>query len=721
MIATEGGVIQMLEKFAVPVGGLLLSGLAVIIYILARKKKEADRKVMETRYREQMFELLFQTVDDIFVMIGSDAQSPEYISPNVERLFGVSALEVAADVGILQRAAVQPDGEDIKEQLKRIPAGGCVEREREYIHFSTGEQRRIRETFYHVCIQGDDKYVLMFSDRTMESRMNESLRAALDSARSANEAKSHFLSNMSHDIRTPMNAIMGFAMLLSKENDDPERIREYTGKIMHSSPHLLGLINDVLDMSKIESGKTSLNIEEFGLPELLEELCGVMLPQAKAKRQTFEIHICGKVPELLLGDRLRVNQIFLNLLTNAVRYTPEGGHIDCRVKRMEQTSLQNARLCFVVKDDGIGMSEAFQETVFEPFTREISSVTNKIQGTGLGLAITKNIVDLMGGSISVESRVGEGSVFTVELEFALPKRYKDEKFWKEHEISRMLVIDEEESTCLEIREQMAETGIFVEYALSGASAEQKVREARLRQEDFQMILLDCNMPGENVAETVRKIRLQDTGASAFLFLTAYDLSVAEEAAEETAADGFLSKPFFVSKFRQTVSELKAAREKKGTCAGTEPEAAWLSAAGLPYSGRKKNEKGSLAGMLFLAAEDNELNAEILMEMLRMEGAACELVENGLEAVERFCRSGQGYYDMILMDIQMPVMGGYEAARCIRGSGHPDAESIPIVAMTANAFAEDVRDAMEAGMNAHIAKPMDMAVLKSTLKKLGNQR
>ncbi len=708
----------MLEKFAVPVGVLLLSGLAVVIYILGRKKKEADRKITENRYREQMFELLFQTVDDIFVMIGSDAQSPEYISPNVERLFGVSVHEVTADVGILQRAAVQPDGMTLQEQLKRIPPEGCVEREREYVHFSTGEQRRIHETFYHVRIQGEDKYVLMFSDRTMESRMNESLRAALDSARSANEAKSHFLSNMSHDIRTPMNAIMGFAMLLSKENDNPERIREYTGKIIHSSRHLLGLINDVLDMSKIESGKTSLNIEEFGMPELLEELCGVMLPQAKARKQTFEIHICGKVPELLLGDRLRVNQIFLNLLTNAVRYTPEGGHIECQVKMMEQTSLQNARLCFVVKDNGIGMSEAFQETVFEPFTREISSVTNKIQGTGLGLAITKNIVDLMGGTIAVRSSVGEGSTFTVELEFALPKRYKDEKFWREHGISRMLVVDENESTCLVIREQMADTGILVEYAQNGAAAEQKVREAHLRQEDFQIILLDFNMPEEDVA-TVRKIRLQDIGASTFLLLTDYDTGVAEEAEEQAGVDGFLSKPFFVSKFRQAVSGLAAAKEKKERCAGAGSDAAWLSAAGLAGGGKK--EKGSLAGMLFLAAEDNELNAEILMEMLRMEGAACELVENGLEAVERFCRSGQGYYDMILMDIQMPVMGGYEAARRIRGSSHPDAEAVPIVAMTANAFAEDVRDAMEAGMNAHIAKPMDMAVLKSTLKKLGNQR
>ena len=521
------------------------------------------------------------------------------------------------------------------------------------------------------------------------------LREALAQANRANEAKSAFLSNMSHDIRTPMNAIIGFTALLSKDAESPEKVREYTRKISASSQHLLSLINDVLDMSKIESGKTSLNIAPFSLPGLMEELYTILLPQARAKRQDLAFHVHGRPAEQLLGDKLHLNQILINLLSNAIKYTPDGGEISLLVEDLAPTAPQYAHLCFTVRDNGIGMSEKFLETVFDPFSREENSTASGIQGTGLGMAITKNLVELMGGTIQVQSRQGDGTAFTVELSFALPAQPYEENFWARKGISRILVADDDEQMCLDIRGIMDGAGVEVAYATDGHSAVEAAARARERGAGFHVILIDWKMPGQKGVETARLLRAEVGRDVPILVLTAYDWDDIEDEAFAAGVNAFMPKPFFVSTFRQVLDGLDCAQS--------------ANPAPPPVD--------ALKGLFFLVAEDNELNAEILSEMLDMEGAGCELAVNGELAVERFLRADPDRYDMILMDVQMPVMGGYEATRRIRASGHPRAADIPIVAMTANAFAEDVRHALDAGMNGHLSKPIDMNAMRELLGRL----
>ena len=533
----------------------------------------------------------------------------------------------------------------------------------------------------------------------LKQEMNVKLEQALDIAKSANEAKSNFLSNMSHDIRTPMNAIIGFSTLLAKNAEKPDTVREYVKKITYSSQHLLGLINDVLDMSKIESGKTALNVEEFSLPELLEALYSMVLPQTKAKKQNFDMHTKGEIPERILGDKLRLNQILLNLLSNAVKYTPAGGSIGLVIEEMEQNVHRHAHLRFVVKDNGLGMSEEFVQTIFQPFSREQTNAKKEIQGTGLGMAITKNIVDLMGGTISVESKQGVGSVFTVELELAVAEEMDDDDFWQRHNITRVLVVDDEEDIFLNVKELMEGTGVDISYAVSGMRAIEMVNESRTENNNFNVILLDWKMPEMNGIETAKRIREIVGTEIPILVLTSYNFEEIEDEAKQAGIDFFLPKPFFMSNFRRAVEHVRGTRGSDETASASDTDAV------------------SLNGLKVLAAEDNEINAEILTELLSDEGVVCDIAHNGREALEMFEKSEPGQYDIIFMDVQMPVMNGYEATRAIRACAHENAKTIPILAMTANAFDEDVKSALDSGMNAHMSKPIDIDKLKITVAKM----
>ncbi len=681
----------------------LLVGSLVVAPIILRSRSLSRKSRLELQYRERMFDVLSASVDDIFIMIDAQDQTVDYVSPNVERLLGIPAEAVRKDIRVMETCAVNTDVVIPQAELETVPLQASRSWEYEYRHQTTGERRFYRMTVYHMSIQETKKYIFVLSDRTQEQLMNQHLQEALTAARSANEAKSNFLSNMSHDIRTPMNAIVGFSVLLEKDADDPEKVREYTRKIAASSHHLLSLINDVLDMSKIESGKTSLNVDRFSLPELLEELSIILRPQAKAKDQSFDIYIQGAPPEQIIGDRLRLNQILINLLSNAIKYTPEGGRIEFTVSELERPAPQYAKLRFAVKDNGIGMSEEFQKQVFAPFSREISSVTNKIQGTGLGMAITKNLVDLMGGIIRLESKPGQGSTFTVELSFALPEQDEGDS-WFRHKVSRLLVADDEEEVCRDIREMMRDTGVDVATVTSGEAAVEEAVLAHRQGRDFHVILLDWKMPGLDGVETARRIRRQVGEKVPILVLTSYDWADIEEQARQAGINAFMPKPFFTSTFWQAIEPLFTDRP----------------IATLPEKSAPVPER-VMEGRLFLVAEDNELNAEILTEVLAMEGASCELAVNGQEAVELFKKSAPGHFDMILMDVQMPVMNGYEATRQIRACGHPQAEDIPIVAMTANTFAEDVRNALAAGMDGHLAKPIDMNAVRELVGRLLSQR
>ncbi len=524
---------------------------------------------------------------------------------------------------------------------------------------------------------------------------NQQLAEALQAAQIASKSKTMFLSNMSHDIRTPMNAILGFTTLLAKDADQPAKVREYTKKITASGQHLLSLINDVLDVSKIESGKVVLTIGEFTLNSLVSSVDAIIRPMANAKNQSFDVSVTDIKHEYLVGDETRMNQILINLLSNAVKYTPAGGNIWFRIIGLKQRSSQFEHIRIEVEDDGYGMTPEYLETIFDAFTRAENSTTNKVQGTGLGMAITKNIVDLMGGSIEVFSEVDKGSLFRVELELRIPDSQSDREFWEKTGIVRILAVDDDVEICKNIQTLMKDTGVFVDTASGGEAALRMMKAAHEAGKEYQMILLDWKMPGRNGFETAKDIRALEFGHMPILFLTAYDGEDVENKVSEVENAEILAKPFFVSAFREKLLEMKVRQEPKEL---------------MPGDGGGQN----LEGLHLLVAEDNEINAEILSELLSVEGVTCEILENGQLAVERFEKAAEGEFDAILMDVQMPVMNGYDAARAIRALKRRDATEIPIIAMTANAFAEDVRDALDAGMNVHIAKPIDMELLRKAM-------
>ncbi len=526
----------------------------------------------------------------------------------------------------------------------------------------------------------------------MQEEHNKQLRDALQIAREANQSKTTFLSNMSHDIRTPMNAVIGFSTLLAREPDNSVKVREYSRKITAASNHLLGLINDILDISKIESGKMTLNQSVFSLNELLESINVVVRPAAGAKKQSLQIKLGEMKHELFVGDKVRVNQVLFNLLSNAVKYTPMGGHIRFEITDQGSSSSTVERIRFVVADDGYGITEEFKRVIFEPFTRAESSTVNKEVGTGLGLAITKNVVDLMGGTIELESAVGQGSTFTVELPLRIPHEEQDEHFWEKRGVSRILLVDDEKRVCDDVRSDMEDTGVEVDAVYSGEEAVDMVRRAKEEGRDYSAIILDWQMPGMNGLDTAREIRKIIPIDTPVLFLTSYDWASIETEALELDVDGFLAKPFTVINLKEKLLEVEHFKNAVA----------------------QADVNIDLKGMHFLVAEDNQLNAEILVEILRSEGASSDLAENGQIAVEMFEASAPGTYDGILMDVMMPILNGYDATRQIRASKHPEAQSIPVVDMTANAFVRDVQDALDAGMNAHIAKPINMDTLKATL-------
>ncbi len=521
---------------------------------------------------------------------------------------------------------------------------------------------------------------------------NRQLAEALQAAQMASNSKTTFLSNMSHDIRTPMNAVLGFTMLLERDAGNVDKVREYTRKIKASGEHLLGLINDILDVSKIESGKVVLSVEEFTLNDLVSSVDAIIRPMARAKEQKFYVEVTGIKHEYLMGDETRVNQVLINLLSNAVKYTPEGGNIWFRIIGLKQRSDQFEHIRIEVEDDGYGMTPEYLKTIFDAFTRAENSTTNKVQGTGLGMAITKNIVELMGGTIDVSSVVDQGSIFRVELEFRIPEEQMDKQFWKKSGISRMLLVDSDVQSGDNIRELMQDLDVTVDTAQSIASAIQLIQENTAVRKAYQMILLDGDKLAMDAAQMIGKIK--EIAPQAFLLLLkGYEEETTEELQiEETA---IMQKPFFVSALKEKVMSLQSGGEEE-------------------YGGQE-GENSNLEGMYFLAAEDNEINAEILREILLIENAGCEIVENGQMAVERFADSRIGEFDAILMDVQMPVMNGYEATRAIRALEREDAVTIPIIAMTANAFAEDEKEALQAGINVHLAKPVDVTLLKQIIR------
>ena len=676
---------------------IVIGGVVAWFIISVNKRKMRDQEIV-IKSRETLFDLLTYNSNDIFALFDISTGQTEYVSQNVETVLGLDINDVKQNIYKVTEASL----ENMDDLVNPAVLGdGIVVEE-----LPAQNVKNQTKYWYRLGItptqQGSSRYVLMLSDRTKEHEMRGELESALSIAKSANEAKSNFLSNMSHDIRTPMNAIIGFATLCAKDVDNPTKVKDYIRKISFSSHHLLSLINDILDMSKIESGKSTLNISEFSLPELLEELNSIIITQVQGKKQTFEVRTKGNIPELVFGDRLRLNQVMINLLSNAVKYTPIGGEITLTVEALEESIRNHAHLRFSVKDNGLGMSEEFVKVIFEPFSRENTEAKREIQGTGLGMAITKQIVDLMGGTISVKSKLNQGSEFIVEIELSTDTHAHNysNQFWADHNIRKMLVVDDEEGICLEVKELMSETGVEVDYVTSGQDAIDKITAINASADKYDIVLLDWKMPGMDgikTAQGIRKVANQDLP---IMVLTSYNFEEIEDQAKDIGVHVFMPKPFFVSNFRNAVAKLSDEVEQ---------------------TVEQKPEVSSMEGLHILAAEDNPINAEILAELLDIEGATCTVVENGKLALETFEQSAPGTYDIIFMDVQMPIMNGHQAARAIRECTHPDAQTIPIIAMTANAFDDDKKMAFDAGMNAHVAKPIDMDVLKKTVAKLRGGR
>ena len=529
-----------------------------------------------------------------------------------------------------------------------------------------------------------------------EQQIQQALRDAIDAANSSNQAKSDFLSSMSHDMRTPMNGIIGMTAIAINHLDDRERVADCLRKITDSSNHLLSLINDVLDMNKIESGKVELHEEEFCLAELIDGMLAMTRPQIQAHEHSFRINILNLEHEQLIGDSRRIEQVFVNIMSNAIKYTPNGGKISLSVRETPTRMPGFGHFEFIFEDNGYGMTEEFQKHLFEPFARADDKQTAGIQGTGLGMAITRNIVRMMGGDIQVDSVYGEGSKFTVNMYLKLQNT--QEINYDNFLDLRVLVVDDDAVCCESACEILNDMGMNSEWVLSGHAAVDRVRARQEQNRAFWAVIVDWKLPDQGGVETTRKIRALVGEAVPIVIFSAYDWSEIEQEAREAGATAFISKPLFRTKLANLFNALLNDQSGKSG----------------PDAPLRTLEEMGLEGRRVLLTEDQELNAEIAIDFLEMTGLEVDWAKDGREAVEMLGSSPDGYYSLVFMDVQMPNMNGYEATKAIRAMDRPYAKEIPIVAMTANAFAEDVMRCKKAGMNEHITKPIDVDILARVL-------
>ena len=532
-----------------------------------------------------------------------------------------------------------------------------------------------------------------------EKKQEAALREAYYAAESASKAKTDFLSSMSHDIRTPMNGIIGMTAIAASHLDDKERVKDSLEKITKASRHLLSLINEVLDMNKIESGKVQLAEDEFNLSDLIENLINMTSSQITEHNHTLNVNVSGVQHENVIGDSLRIQKIFTNLMGNAVKFTPDGGRI--RLTISERPSRQEKVGCyeFVFEDNGIGMSEEFMDHIFEPFTRAEDGSERRTQGTGLGMTISRNIARMMGGDIKVESTLGVGSIFTVTIYLKLQD--KNENLEKRFVDLDVLVADDDELSLESSLDILSSMGMKVEGVNNGKDAVEKVVSRHSEGLDFFAAILDWKMPGMDGIEATRKIRQKVGNDVPIVIISAYDWSEIEEDAKRAGANAFIGKPLFKSRLEKTFSSILGKEEEK-------PVDKYISLSDL--------EALKLQGKRALVVEDNDLNMEIACEILKTTGMSIETAIDGIEAVDLITSSPDGYYDIVFMDIQMPKMNGYDATRAIRAQNRPYLKQVPIIAMTANAFAEDVQAARTVGMNWHISKPLELHALKSVLER-----
>ncbi len=676
-------------------GGAIVFGIAVFIIelILQKNRISLKRRDIEILYRDELFQKLSMNVDDVFLMLDAKTYKADYVSPNVEKLLGITVEQIQKDIGVLGKLHFE---DPKKNYLKEIQVNEQQEWDFEYVHQKTGEQR-----WFHIIAMGSEvngkkKYILVMSDRTVDKKMNQALYEAVRAAETANRAKSTFLSNMSHDIRTPMNAVIGFTTLAVSNIDNKEKVRDYLGKILSSSNHLLSLINDVLDMSRIESGKIHLEETEVSLSDMLHDLKTIISGHIYAKQLELYMDAMDITDEDVYCDKTRLNQVLLNLLSNAIKFTPAGGTVSVRLKQFPGAKKGSGLYEIRVKDSGIGMSQEFVQKIFSPFERERTSTVSRTQGTGLGMASTKNIVDMMGGTIEVRTEQGKGTEFIVRLPLRIQSEQRSIEKIAELEDLKALVVDDDFNTCDSVTKMLVKVGMRSEWTLSGKEAVLRARQSMELGDAFHAYIIDWRLPDMNGIEVTRQIRSMGDDTP-IIILTAYDWSDIEVEARAAGVNAFCAKPLFMSDIRET---LMAAIGQKQTGA----EDRILPEAGPDFRGR-----------CILLVEDNELNREIAEELLKQYGFLVDIAENGAEAVEKVKNSAPGTYDLVLMDIQMPVMNGYEATEQIRALEDPALAQIRILAMTANAFDEDRKQALKCGMDGFLSKPIVMEELIRTLQ------
>ena len=532
-------------------------------------------------------------------------------------------------------------------------------------------------------------------EKKAEIESHKALKEAYRAAENASRAKTEFLSNMSHDIRTPMNAIVGLTAIAGANIESQDRVVECLGKITKSSRHLLGLINEVLDMARIESGRMSLAEEDFSLPELVDNLLTLTKPAIDEHKHQLEVHVEHIEHEAVCGDSLRIQQVFVNLTSNAIKYTPDGGNITLTIEEKPNGFSELGCYEFSIEDNGIGMTPEFQKIMFEPFSRADDHRTTKVQGTGLGMAIARNIVNLMNGDIQVESAPNKGTKITVTVYLKLQENEKEQE--KELLDLPVLVVDDDKTCCESTVATLQEIGIAGEWVLTGKEAVERCYARHETNSDYFAVILDWKMPEMDGIATARKIRERVGEEVTIIILTSFDFSEIEEEARAAGVNAFMAKPLFRSRLTATLRQFTSGKKEKNARNYLEDFA-----------------KENYAGKRILLVEDNELNREIATEIIGMTGVTIDSAENGKIAVEKVMEAPEKWYDLIFMDIQMPIMNGYEATAAIRSLAGSRGK-VPIIAMTANAFAEDVQLAKNTGMNEHIAKPLDLNKLNDVLK------
>ena len=678
------------------VGMIVLCIAAFFISLIIQKSRASlRRKDTEILYRDELFQKLSMNVDDVFLMLDAKTYEADYVSPNVEKLLGFTVEQIRKDIYVLGKLHPRDSKNPKKNYLEGIQTSEQKEWDFEYVHQKTGEQR-----WFHIVAMGSEvnrkkKYILVMSDRTSDRNMNQALSEAVRAAETANRAKSNFLSNMSHDIRTPMNAIIGFTTLAVSNIDDKKRVRDYLGKILSSSNHLLSLINDILDMSRIESGKIHLEETEVSLSDVLHDLKTIISGQIHAKQLELYMDAMDVTNEDVYCDKTRLNQILLNLLSNAVKFTPAGGTVSVRIRQCPGTQKGSGLYEIRVKDNGIGMSQEFVKKIFSPFERERTSTVSRTQGTGLGMAITKNIVNMMGGTIEVHTEQGKGTEFIVRLPFRIQSEHQRIEKIAELEGLKALVVDDDFNTCDSVTKMLVRVGMRSEWTLSGKEAVLRARQSMELGDAFHAYIIDWRLPDMNGIEVTRQIRsLGDD--TPIIILTAYDWSDIEVEARAAGVTAFCAKPMFMSDIRNTLMSAIGQKLAEDTI--------------LP------SVDSDFRGRCILLVEDNELNSEIAVEILNEYGFLVDTAENGVEAVQKVRNSTPGNYDLVLMDVQMPVMNGYEATKQIRALDDPALAGITILAMTANAFDEDRKKALKCGMDGFLSKPIVIEELISILQK-----